>query len=180
MVYEEEASHFQGMSKRAYSAPMTTATADLMDDHAEQLEVAEPLFRDFGGRLAFEGPIYTLKAFEDNSLVREALAQPGHGQVLVVDGGGSLRCAMVGDNLAQLGIDNGWSGIVVFGCIRDSAIIKTLDIGLKALATCPRKSIKLGMGTTQVRVTFAGVTFAPGAYLYADEDGIVIAPEKIP
>lgn len=162
------------------TTPAFTATADLMDQHAGQLQVAEPLFRDFGGRMAFEGPIYTVKALEDNSLVREALEQPGQGQVLVVDGSGSLRCAMVGDKLAELGIQKGWSGILVFGCIRDSAIIKNMDIGLKALATCPRKSIKRGLGERQVSVTFSGVTFEPGAYLYADEDGIVIAAAKIP
>lgn len=158
----------------------TTPTADLMDHHSDDLQLAEPLFRNFGGRLAFEGPIYTLRAPEDNSLVREALERPGKGQVLVVDGGGSQRCALVGDNLAKLAVDNGWSGILVFGCIRDSGIIKNMAIGLKALGSCPRKSIKLGLGESQVPVTFAGVTFEPGAYLYADEDGIVIAEVEIP
>ena len=158
---------------------MSFATADLYDQHGEKLQVAQPLFNDFGGRMRFHGKIATVKVHEDNSLVRTALEEKGEGRVLVIDGGESLRCALVGDMLAQLGKDNGWSGIVVSGCIRDSAVIITIDIGVKALGTNPRKSVKKGAGDCDIPVTFAGVTFTPGHYLYADEDGIVISPEKL-
>ncbi len=158
---------------------MTTPTADLMDEHADRARVVDPIFSDFGGHASFDGPVFTLKAHEDNTLVREALEQPGEGQVLVIDGGGSLRCAMVGDNLARLGAENGWAGILVFGCIRDARIMRGIEIGIKALATNPRKSIKRGVGETQIPVSFGGVTFAPGDHLYADEDGVVVASEKL-
>jgi len=154
---------------------MNVSTADLCDDHIEALQVAEPLFRRFGTRQAFCGPAYTVKVFEDNSLVREALEMPGEGQVLVVDGGGSLRCALVGDLLAKLAIDHGWAGAVVNGAIRDSAVIDGMDIGIQALATCPRKSLKRGQGERQVTVEFAGLRITPGNWVYADADGIVVA-----
>lgn len=155
------------------------ATADLYDDHGESLRVAAPLFRDFGGARTFEGPVSTVKVFEDNSLVRAALEEPGEGRVLVVDGGGSLRCALVGDNLAELGAKNGWSGIVVYGCIRDAAPIGRIAIGVKAMATNPRKSIKKGEGSRDVDVRFAEITIRPGDYLYADEDGFVVADRPL-
>ena len=158
---------------------MNFATADLYDAHEERLQVALPLFRDYGGRRRFCGPISTVKAFEDNTLVRAALEEPGEGRVLVVDGGGSLRCAMVGDNLAQLGIDNGWSGIVVHGCIRDSGPIGEMEIGVKAMATNPRKSVKRGEGQRDIPVRFAEVLFEPGHWLYADEDGIVVSEMEL-
>ena len=119
---------------------MIVATADLFDSHGEELQVGSPIFRDYGGRRIFCGAIATVKVFEDNTLVRGLLQQPGEGRVLVVDGGGSLRCALVGDQLAQMAIDNGWSGLVVYGCIRDAAVIAKLDIGLKALNTNPAQS----------------------------------------
>jgi regulator of ribonuclease activity A len=158
---------------------MTFATADLYDAHGEKLQVARPLLKDYGGRKKFHGRIATVKAYEDNSLVRSALEEKGHGKVLVVDGGGSLRCALVGDMLAQLGKDNGWTGMIVFGCIRDSVVIGAIDIGVKALSTSPRKSVKKGAGERDVPVTFADVTFKPGDYLYADEDGILISTEML-
>ena len=156
---------------------MTTRrpTTDLCDAHPAKVQVAAPLFRDFGGRAAFTGPITTLKVFEDNALVRSALEEPGQGRVLVIDGGGSLRTALVGGNLAQLGAKNGWEGILVFGCIRDSAEIAATDLGVKALAAIPLKSAKKGWGERDVPVTFAGLTFKPGAWLYADGDGVIIA-----
>ena len=116
------------------------ATADLYDAHGEKLRVLAPIFRNYGGVLDFAGPIVTLKVYEDNSLVRAALEEPGEGRVLVVDGGGSLRCALVGDKLAELGHKNGWAGIVVYGCIRDSAPISSIAIGVKAIATNPRRA----------------------------------------
>lgn len=158
---------------------MSTKTADLYDEHGENLQVAEPLFRDFGARLSFSGPVATVKCFEDNSLVRAALEQPGEGRVLVVDGGGSLRCALVGDLLGALGRDNGWTGIVVYGCIRDAVELGQIELGLKALATNPRKSVKRGEGQSDVPVRFAGVVFEPGAYLYADPDGIVVSDSPL-
>jgi regulator of ribonuclease activity A len=154
-------------------------TADLYDEFGEQLRVASPVFGDFGGRDAFGGPIATVKVFEDNSLVRSALEEAGAGRVLVIDGGGSLRCALVGDLLAKLALDNGWAGIVVHGCVRDSVAIARLDIGVKALATNPRKSVKRGEGQRDVPVHFAEVDFMPGEYVYADLDGLVISERAL-
>ncbi|MEQ9322012.1 MAG: ribonuclease E activity regulator RraA [Polyangiaceae bacterium] len=154
------------------------ATADICDDHPD-VQVTDPIFRDYGKTVTFSGAISTLALFEDNTLVREALEQPGEGRVLVIDGGGSTRCALVGDRLATLAKDNGWAGIVVYGCIRDSGIIAGIDVGLKAMGTTPRKSVKRGEGQRDVPVTFAGVRFEPGAYLYADADGVVVASAPI-
>lgn len=153
---------------------MTFTTPDLYDAHENEAQVALPGFRNFGGRRSFHGPITTLKVHEDNSLVRSTLEQPGAGRVLVVDGGGSLRCALVGDKLAELGRDNGWSGIIVFGCIRDTVAIGRMDFGVQALGTNPRKSVKRGDGQCDIPVTFHGVTFTPGAFAYADDDGILV------
>ena len=158
---------------------MSLKTADLCDEFDADIDVVEPLFSDFGGSLEFSGEIHTVKVFEDNSLVRSALEQKGDGKVLVVDGGGSLRCAMVGGNIGAMAEENGWSGIVVNGCIRDSEEIADQAIGLKALATHPRKSVKRGIGDDNVPVQFAGVTFTPGHYLYADEDGIIVSAKKL-
>lgn len=155
------------------------ATADLYDRFGERLAVAEPIFRDFGGRAVFSGPIETIKAFEDNSLVRNALEEPGEGRVLVVDGGGSLRCALVGDQLARLGQKNGWNGIVVWGCVRDSAVLRTIPIGIKALAANPTKSVKRNEGRRGLAVRFAGVEFRSGQFVYADEDGVVVSPARL-
>lgn len=155
------------------------ATADLYDANEEKVQVALPMFADYGGYLTFSGPISTVKVHEDNSLVRKALEEQGEGRVLVVDGGESLRCALVGDMLAELGRDNGWAGIVVSGCIRDSAVIATIDIGVKAIGTNPRKSVKMNTGQRDIPVSFAGVTFTPGEYLYADEDGILLSKEAL-
>lgn len=158
---------------------MSFATADLYDEHEEKLQIATPMFNDYGGKKSFFGPASTVKVFEDNSLVRAALEEPGEGRVLVVDGEGSLRCALVGDMLAILAKDNGWHGIVVHGCIRDSSVIADIGIGVKALNTNPRKSVKKGEGERDVRVVFADVTINPGDYIYADEDGVVISSEKL-
>lgn len=152
----------------------TLKTADLYDIHEEALQVCSPVLRHYGGHHAFHGAIVTLKCFEDNSLVREQLEQPGQGRVLVVDAGGSLRCAMLGDLLAQIAVDNGWAGVVMYGCIRDSVEISEMPLGVMAMATHPRKSVKKGMGEVGGVVEFAGVTFRPGEWLYADEDGVVV------
>lgn len=158
---------------------MSYKTTDICDDHAERLRIATPLFQDYGGRKLFHGPVTTVKVFEDNSLVRQALEERGEGRVLVVDGGGSMRCALLGDQLAALGHKNGWAGAVVYGCIRDAADIAQIDFGLKALMTHPLKSVKKGIGDRDVPVTFAGITIRPGDYLYADHDGIVVADEPL-
>jgi len=154
---------------------MNFKTADLCDEHGDRVLVVAPLFRKYGGGAAFCGEITTVRVFEDNVLVREALSQAGHGKVLVIDGGGSLRCALVGDQLAALAYQNGWSGIVVNGCIRDAEAIAEIGLGLRALATNPRKSVKRGLGDRDLTVTFGGVNFVPGHYLYADNDGMVVS-----
>jgi regulator of ribonuclease activity A len=154
-------------------------TADLCDVYSDHLEIAEPIFHDYGGRTGFAGQLRTVKAREDNSRVREALEEAGDGRVLVVDGDGSRRCAMLGDRLAELAHRNGWSGVILFGCIRDAAEIGHIDIGVKALATHPRKSDKRGEGKRDVPVEFAGIRFTPGHYLYADRDGIVVATAEL-
>lgn len=158
---------------------MSYPTTDLCDKYSGELQIAEPMFADFGGEPAFAGPISTVKCFEDNSKVREALEETGEGRVLVVDGGGSDRCALLGDNLAQLAIDNGWAGVLVYGCIRDSAEIGDMPIAVKALATHPRKSDKRDLGDRDVAVRFAGVDFEPGAWLYADLDGLVVSRREL-
>ncbi|MDR0771135.1 MAG: ribonuclease E activity regulator RraA [Burkholderiales bacterium] len=158
---------------------MPVKTTDLCDQFENatevSLQVVEPMFQCFGKKQAFSGKIMTLKIFEDNSLVREALSENGEGQVLVVDGGGSLRCALLGDQLGILAEKNGWQGVIVYGCIRDSADIDQLDIGVRALDTHPKKSVKKGVGEKNVAVTFGGVTFTPGHWLCADADGVIVA-----
>ncbi|MDH4029356.1 MAG: ribonuclease E activity regulator RraA [Chromatiales bacterium] len=158
---------------------MEVLTADICDAHPGDIEVAEPIMRHFGGRKRFHGETVTMKVHEDNVLVRKAVESPGDGRVLIVDGGGSLRRALLGDRLAALATENGWSGVVVNGCIRDSAEIARIDLGVIALATHPRKSKKNGDGYTGTSVSFAGVTIRPGQYLYADEDGWVIAARAL-
>jgi len=154
---------------------MSFKTTDLCDANEGKVRVVDPIFRAYGGKTTFEGQIVTVKVFEDNVLVREALSEPGNGRVLVVDGGGSLRCALVGGLIAQLAEKNGWSGIVVFGCIRDVVEINATAIGIRALNTHPLKSVKKGAGDRGISVTFGGVTFLPGNYLYADEDGVIMS-----
>lgn len=158
---------------------MSFKTPDLCDQYEAELgksvRVVAPMFQRYGGRAAFSGEIVTLKIFEDNTLVREIFNEPGQGKVLVIDGGGSLRCALVGDQLAILAQKNGWEGVVVYGCIRDSADINGIDIGVRALNTHPQKTVKKGIGERDLALTFGGVTFQPGEYLYADEDGVLVA-----
>jgi regulator of ribonuclease activity A len=158
---------------------MNYLTTDLCDKYGGELQIADPIFADFGGEPAFAGPISTVKCFEDNSGVRQALEEPGEGRVLVVDGGGSDRCALLGGNLARLVIDNGWAGVVVYGCIRDCAEIADMPVAVKALAAHPLKSDKRGTGERDVSVRFAGVNFDPGAWLYADLDGVVVACREL-
>jgi regulator of ribonuclease activity A len=153
------------------------ATTDLCDAHPE-IQVCDPVFQPFGGRLSFSGPITTVKVFEDNTLIKQAVESPGEGRVLVVDGGGSTRCGLVGGNLAVSAASNGWAGIVVFGCIRDADELAEQPLGVRALGAFPRKSERgLHSGQAGRTVVFAGVTFHEGAWLAADRDGVVVLPQ---
>ena len=158
---------------------MDLSTCDLCDRYPDLVRVADPLFRDFGGRHAFGGRIVTIKCHEDNSLVRDLVAEPGQGCVLVVDGGGSLRRSLLGDQLAARAVDSGWEGIVVFGAVRDVEAIAHMNIGVKALAAIPLKTDKRGIGDRDVAVRFAGLDFVPGEYLYADANGIIVAAQAL-
>ncbi|MDX3773658.1 ribonuclease E activity regulator RraA [Chromatiaceae bacterium AAb-1] len=152
---------------------------ELCDRYPHQLQVATPILGNFGGRERFFGEIVTIKAFEDNSLVREQTAEPGSGKVLVIDSGGSMRCAMLGDILAARAQQHGWEGIVIYGCIRDVNAIARLDLGVQALGVHPVKTEKLGAGQLNIPLTFAGVRFIPGHYLYADNNGLVVSAEPL-
>lgn len=156
---------------------MSFTTADLCDEHEAQqtLQIAEPIFRSFGKHSAFKGTISTVKVFEDNVLIRTALEEEGTDRILVVDGGGSHRCALLGHDLGRLASDNHWAGIILYGCVRDSVALDALPIGIRALHTHPLKSHKRGTGDRDALITFAGVNFRTGHHLYADEDGIVVS-----
>jgi regulator of ribonuclease activity A len=158
---------------------MDVVTADLIDRHGDALQSCDLQFRQFGGRSRFSGRIRTVRCHQDNVLVRQVLSKPGEGQVLVVDGGGSLHTSLVGDVIAGLARGNGWVGLVVNGAVRDVVALGGLDIGIKALGSNPRKSAKEGTGEVDVAVSFGGVRFEPGAYLYSDEDGIVVANDAL-
>jgi regulator of ribonuclease activity A len=149
-----------------------TATADLLDEHPDAA-VCSLVFRQFGGVASFDAEIATVRCFEDNVLVKQRVSEPGAGRVLVVDGGGSLQIALVGDKVAGLARDNGWAGLIINGCVRDSAALRELPIGIKALGTHPKPSSKSGGGELDVPVTFGGVTFHRGARVASDDDGIV-------
>ncbi len=154
-------------------------TADLCDAFDGEVQVATPIFQSFGAVAAFAGPIATVKVFEDNALVKAALSEPGAGRILVVDGGGSLRCALVGDQIAALAVQNAWAGVIVWGCIRDSLAIGSLALGVRALATHPRKTLKQGAGYRQIPLQFADVCWTPGDWAYVDADGIVVARRRL-
>jgi regulator of ribonuclease activity A len=154
-------------------------TTDISDELGDNAQVVEPGFNDFGKRRRFSGRISTASCPDDNSQVRAALESPGEDRVLVVDGNASSNCAFLGDQLAALACKNGWSGVVVNGCIRDSEILATIGIGVKALGTHPKKSLKRGLGERDIPVRFAGVEFTPGDYLYADPDGIVVTGSPV-
>jgi regulator of ribonuclease activity A len=154
-------------------------TADLCDEFGDEVRVLAPGFGDFGGEPAFAGTVVTLQVYEDNSLVRTVLDDPGNGRVLVIDGGGSLACALVGGNLAKLAERNQWSGIVVAGAVRDLQELRACRVGLRALAANPRKSRKAGVGTRGAAVEIGGVTIAPGSWIAADADGIIVASRPL-
>ncbi len=160
---------------------MSFTTADLCDEHSEleHFQIAEPVFKSFGDTPSFCGQITTLKVFEDNVLVRKTLEQKVENRVLVIDGGGSHRCALIGGDLAKIADKNGWHGIIIYGCIRDSVEINRIPIGIRALHTHPLKSHKKGAGEQEVSVTFAGVHFKKDHFLYADEDGIIVSETRL-
>lgn len=158
---------------------MTDITPDLCDNYPELVRVLEPMLSNFGGREAFGGEIVTVKCFEDNSLVKENLATPGNGKVMVVDGGGSLRKALLGDMIAESAVKNGWAGLIIYGCIRDVSTVSGLDLGVQALATIPLKTDKRGIGDYNIPVTFGGVTFKPGEFVYADSNGVVVSARPL-
>ncbi|MCM0611615.1 ribonuclease E activity regulator RraA [Marinobacter sediminum] len=153
-------------------------TPDLCDEFPE-VQVVEPGFNNYGGNKAFGGEIVTVKCFEDNSVVKEQVGQPGHGRVMVVDGGASKRHALLGDMLAEKAANNGWAGLIIYGCVRDVDEIGKTALGVQALGTHPRKSEKRGLGDLNVAVTFGGVTFQPGHYVYADNNGIIVAEKPL-
>lgn len=153
---------------------MEKSTADLYDEHGEALASVSLQFQDFGGSTRFTGPVRTIRCHEDNGLVKSTLNSPGNGAVLVVDGGGSLNTALMGDMIAEAAVHNGWAGVVIHGPIRDRAAVAKLPLGVKALGSNPRKSAKASVGEVDVPVEFGGVNFRPGAVLYADEDGILV------
>ena len=163
------------------STPTGFATCDLCDAHkdGQTLRVLPPVFRDFGGRRRFHGPVSTVKCFEDNALVKEAVDAPGGGRVLVVDGGGSLRRALLGGNLGAAAARNGWAGVVIDGCVRDVVELAACGVGIRALAAMPLATVKRGEGQRDVPVQVQGVWLQPGDWLYADEDGIVVAKREL-
>jgi len=154
-------------------------TPDLCDEFSTEVSVLAPLYHNYGGKQHFSGQVETVKCFEDNSRVKELLATPGNGKVLVVDGGGSLRCALIGDLIAAEAVKNNWQGILIHGCCRDVHELKTMDFGVRALNSMPIRSIRRGVGDIGVPVNVAGVSVDPGMWLYADETGIIVSPKKL-
>jgi RraA family protein len=172
------------LKKAADMDALPLATAELCDSNAGliangDLRALHPIFRVYGRRQVFAGPVVTLKLFEDNVLLREFLEEKGQGRVLVVDGGGSMRCAIMGGNLAQLAQNNGWTGLVINGCIRDVDEINGCDVGVRALSSHPTKSNKRGVGEKHVPVTIAGTRINDGEWLYADADGILLSTSEL-
>ncbi|MBT6106228.1 MAG: ribonuclease E activity regulator RraA [Porticoccaceae bacterium] len=155
------------------------STPDLCDQYPELVRVVEPMLSNFGGREQFCGQITTIKCFEDNSLVKQLVGTSGEGRVIVVDAGGSLRRACLGDMLAEQAASNGWAGLIIYGCIRDVDQIRATDIGVQALGVHPMKTDKKGVGELNIPVTFGGVTFAPKDYVYADNNGIILSAEPL-
>ena len=154
---------------------MEIITADLWDGYADQLTVLNLELKQFGKKDNFSGEIVTLKVHEDNSYVKKLLSEDGTGKVLVIDGGGSRRCALIGDNIAKLAMDNNWSGVIVYGCIRDSKVINTMEVGIKAIGTCPVKTVKRNVGLVGEGLLIEGTKIQSGHYIYADLDGVVIS-----
>jgi regulator of ribonuclease activity A len=153
-----------------------TNTADLYDQYGEKLGSCDTQLRQYGGTSAFQGPAVTVSCFEDNALLKSVLNEPGAGQVLVVDGGGSVHTALMGDIIGGLAVDNGWAGVIINGAVRDVAALRELPVGIKALGSNPRKSAKTGAGERDIVLEFGGCRFTPGAQVVSDDDGIVVLP----
>lgn len=158
---------------------MNFRTTDICDEFPDSISICEPMFTSYGAANSFHGPTATVRVFEDNVLVRQALEDLPEGTVLVVDGGGSKRCALLGDKLASIAAERDLAGIIVNGCVRDSKELAQVDVGVLALAIHPMKSRKNGEGQRDVILRFGGVSWTPGHYVYADEDGVVLTVEKI-
>lgn len=158
---------------------MQIITADLCDQYPDQLDLLNVPFQQYGTKENFSGEIVTLKIFEDNTFVRKLLEEDGTGKVLVVDGGGSKRCALVGDNIAKLAIDNNWEGVIVYGCIRDTHVINQMNIGIKALGSCPVKSIKRNVGLVNEPLLIEGTKILSGQFIYADSDGVLVSHNNL-
>ena len=155
------------------------STPDLCDAHEGKVRVLDPIFNNYGGVSAFFGKAVTIKCFEDNSVVKELVSQPGEGQVIVMDGGGSLRRAILGDMLAEKAAKNGWAGLVINGCIRDVDEIRNTELGVKALNIHPMKTEKRGLGDLNIPVQMAGQTIQPGEWVYADNNGVIVSAEEL-
>lgn len=158
---------------------MPLYTADLCDAHPDDVQTAEPVLKSYGRNTFFHGEVQTVRVFEDNVIIKEELSRPGNGRVLVVDGAGSIRCALVGGDIAELAARNDWSGIVIYGCVRDVHEINECDIGVRAIGSCPRKSTKRGLGDTGFPVHLAGADFHPGDWVYADADGLIVSGKRL-
>ena len=154
-------------------------TSELCDLYAEQVDVVEPIFSSFGGVSNFYGKVTTVKCFESNGLIAEVLEENGEGRVLVVDGGGAVRRGLIDAELAQLAVDNGWEGIIVYGAVRQIQQLENLDIGIHALAPIPVSADESSDGESDVPVNFGGVTFLPEDYIYADLTGIILSQEPL-
>ncbi len=155
------------------------STPDLCDQHEDSVSVVEVQMQSFGGKDSFGGPITTVKCHEDNSLIKELASQPGNGRVMVVDGGGSMRRALLGDQIAENAVRNGWQGFVIYGCVRDVEHLQQLELGVKALGAVPLRTQKRGIGDQDIEIRFGGVTFVPGYHLYADRNGIILSAKPL-
>tara|TARA_R110000868_G_scaffold75854_1_gene218581 strand:- start:7 stop:498 length:492 start_codon:yes stop_codon:yes gene_type:complete len=158
---------------------MSYSTPDLCDDYPDLVKVLEPMLANYGGRDTFGGEIVTIKCHEDNSLVKEYAGKPGHGKVMVVDGGGSLRRALLGDMIAENAVRNGWEGFIIYGCVRDVDALASLDLGVQAMGSIPLKTDKRNIGDFNIPLIFGGVTFKPGEYVYADNNGVIVSSEAL-
>lgn len=154
-------------------------TSELCDLYAEQVDVVEPIFSSFGGVSNFYGKVTTVKCFESNGLIAEVLEENGEGRVLVIDGGGAVRRGLIDEELAQLAVDNGWEGIIVYGAVRQIQQLENLDIGIHALAPIPVSADESSAGESDIPVNFGGVTFFPEDYIYADLTGIILSQEPL-
>jgi regulator of ribonuclease activity A len=168
--------HTDSPEEKHMSTAEPSATADLYDEHGENLQSCDLQMRQYGATRSFAGTITTVRCFEDNALVKSILGEDGEGRVLVVDGGGSIHTALMGDMIAKIAMTNRWAGVVINGAVRDVAVLAELPIGIKALGSNPRKSAKSGAGDREIVVAFGGTTFRPGDTLYSDDDGVVVLP----